>query len=282
MIAIVYSGSRFADWRLASKGKVISGFKTMGINPNLHDERHIFQSLNKSNSLINHAEEIRRIYFFGAGSSSQDRKDKINRVFSNFFKNAKVFVDLDITASARATLGDYKGLIGIIGSGSNAGYYNGKKVLNENYGLGYILADEGSSNWIGRTLLKTFLTEIMPVDLQDHFVEKHPLDRKQIMAKVYNNPNPTLFLTSFTDFIEAYQSHPFIEEILKDGFRLFFQTYMVPLSEKYPGLPLNFTGSVAAVHEKLLRDVAAEHQLEIDQVINEPIHNLLNYYIKKT
>jgi len=118
--------------------------------------------------------------------------------------------------------------------------------------------------------------------LQDHFVEKHPLDRKQIMEKVYNNPNPTLFLTSFTDFIEAYQSHPFIEEILKDGFRLFFQTYMVPLSEKYPGLPLNFTGSVAAVHEKLLRDVAAEHQLEIDQVINEPIHNLLNYYIKKT
>src|SRR5690554_3586597 len=116
----------------------------MGINPNLHDDRHIFQALNKSNSLINHAEEIKRIYFFGPGSSSEERKEKVHRVLSNFFKNARVFVDLDITASALAALGDNKGLVGILGSGSSACYYNGQKIFSENYGLGYILADEGS------------------------------------------------------------------------------------------------------------------------------------------
>lgn len=282
MIAVVYSGSRFSDWRLANKGKIITGFKAMGINPNLHDERHIFQSLNKSNNLINHAEEIKRIYFFGAGSSSQERKDKIHRVLSGFFKNARIFVDQDIVGAALATLGDNKGIVGILGSGSNAGYYNGKKIIGDNYGLGYILADEGSSNWIGRKLLKSFLTETMPDDIYDLFTEKHTLDRKQVLEKVYNNPNPNLFLTSFADFVEENESHPFIRGIVAQGFELFIENYMIPLQIKYGEYPLNFTGSVVATHEKILREVARKHTLQIDQIINEPIHNLLNYYIKKT
>lgn len=282
MIAIVYSGSKFSDWRLASKGKVITGFKAMGINPNLHDERHIFQSLNKSNNLINHAEAIKRIYFFGAGSSSSDRKNKVQKVFGGFFKNARVFVDQDIVGAALATLGDNKGIVGILGSGSNAGFYNGKKMMDDNYGLGYILADEGSSNWIGRQLLKSFLTETMPDDIYDLFTEKHSLDRKQVMERVYNNPNPNSFLTSFSDFVEENAMHPFIRQTVAHGFELFIETYMLPLQKKYGEYPLNFTGSVAATHERVLQDVARKHRLQIDQIIHEPIHNLLNYYIKKT
>src|SRR5690606_23019997 len=156
MIAVVFSGSRYADWRLAEKGKIITGFRTMGINPYLHDERFIFQLLNKSTNLINHAERIRRIYFFGAGSSSDERKEKIADTLKKFFKNARVTVDHDVKASALSTLGDSKGLIGILGSGANAAYFNGKRVVPNNYGMGYILADEGSANWIGRQLLKGF------------------------------------------------------------------------------------------------------------------------------
>lgn len=282
MIAVVYSGSRFSDWRLANKGKVVTGFKAMGINPNLHDDRHIFQSLNKSNNLINHAEEIKRIYFYGAGSSAQERKDKIHRVFSNFFKNARVYVEQDIVGAALATLGDNKGLVGILGSGSNAGYYNGKKMVDDNFGLGYILADEGSSNWLGRMLLKSFLTESMPDDIYDLFIESHPLDRKQVLEKVYNSPNPNQFLTSFTDFVEENEGHPFIRDMVAKGFELFIETYMIPLQQKYGDYPMNFTGSIAASHDKILRDVARKYRLQIDQIINEPIHNLLNYYIKKT
>ncbi len=221
MIAVVYSGSRFSDWRLANKGKIITGFKGMGINPNLHNEQHILQSLNKSNTLINYAEQIKKIYFFGAGSSSNDRKDRIQRVFQEFFINAKIYVDQDIVGAAISTLGDHKGYIGILGSGSNVGFFNGKRMMEDNYGLGYILADEGSSNWIGRTLLKHFLTESMPDDIYDLFIEAHPIDRKQVLEKVYNNPNPNQFLTSFSDFVSEHKSHPFIHQIIKSGFELF-------------------------------------------------------------
>jgi glucosamine kinase len=281
MIAVVFSGSRFSDWRLADKGKIITGFRMMGINPYLHDERFILQLLNKNNNLINYAEQIRRIYFFGAGSSSPDRKEKIATVFKQFFKHARINVDHDVKASAISTFGDGKGLVGILGSGSNAAYFSGKRTADNNFGLGYILADEGSANWIGRMLLKSFLNETMPEDLLEKFLARYPFDRKIILDKVYNQANPTLFLTSFADFVMENHKHRFVKKIIYHGFKLYIETYMLPLTKQYPGMTVNFTGSVAAGYEEWLRDVAGRYDISIGTVIKEPIHNLLKYYLNK-
>jgi len=281
MIAVVFSGSRFSDWRLAERGKIVTGFRMMGINPYLHDERFILQLLNKNNNLINHAEQIKRIHFFGAGSSSPERKEKIAAVFRQFFINAKVTVDHDVKASALSTFGDEKGLIGILGSGSNAAYFNGKKTADNNFGLGYILADEGSANWIGRMLLKSFLNETMPDDLREKFIERYPLDRKIILDKVYNQANPTLFLTSFADFVMENHRHRFIKKMIYHGLKLYIETYILPLTKQYPDMTVNFTGSVAAGYEEWLREVAGRYGIVIGTVIREPIHNLLKYYLNK-
>ncbi|MEO8796135.1 MAG: hypothetical protein ABI390_11760, partial [Daejeonella sp.] len=84
MIAVVYSGSRFADWKLAGKTEIISEFKTSGINPFFHDEKYILNLLHKNSELINYAEKIKQIYFFGAGASSAERKQIITNSFSEF------------------------------------------------------------------------------------------------------------------------------------------------------------------------------------------------------
>ncbi|SEM14984.1 hypothetical protein SAMN05216436_10260 [bacterium A37T11] len=281
MIAVVYSGSRFADWRLADKGRVVTGFKTMGINPHHNDERFIVQLLNKTNSLVNYAEQIKRIYFFGAGSSSKEHKDRVANAFRTFFRFGKVFVEHDMQAAALATCGDSEGLVGVLGSGSNVGYFNGKKVEPNNYGLGYILADEGSANWIGRILLRSYLTETMPHDLRDKFLSRYPLDRRQILDKIYHQSNTALFLTSFTDFVLEHRHHKFIHRMIHDGFHLMFETYLLRFKREYPGLALNFVGSVAANYEDWLRQVAFQYGIEVGVVIREPIHNLLKYYLNK-
>ena len=281
MIAVVFSGSRFADWRLAEKGKIITGFRTMGINPYLHDERFILQLLNKNNSLINYAERIRRIYFFGAGSFSHEWKAKIATIMGQFFRNAKIQVDSDSKASAIATFGDSKGLIGILGSGANAAYFTGRRVMDNAFGLGYILADEGSANWIGRMLLKNFLNGTLPDDLRETFTNRYPLDRKIILDKVYHQANPNLFLTSFADFVMENRRHRFIRKTIHQGFKLYFETYMSPLKQQYPDATVNFTGSVAFGYEDWLRNVAKRYDIQIGTVVREPIHNLLKYYLNK-
>lgn len=281
MIAVIFSGSRYADWRLADKNRVLYGFRTTGFNSYIQDERYIFQLLNKDTNLINNAEKIKRIYFFGAGASSPERQEKTAQIFSSFFRNAKVQVNHDLLASAISTFGDEKGIIGIIGSGSNAAFYDGNKIIDNNYGLGYILADEGSTNWLARELLKDFLKENMPSFIREKLLHKHNLDRKIILEKIYNHPNPNVFLSSFSDFFFENREEPYIFNTIKRGLDLYIKNYLIPLAEEYPDHVFNFTGSVAYNFPDLLKTLAKDQHLQVGSIIREPIQNLIKYYINK-
>lgn len=281
MILVIFTGSRYADWRLAEKGRLLHGFRTAGINSYIQDENFINQLLNKNTDLLYNAEKIKKIFFFGAGASSKERQDKIVRVFSSFFKNAKVKASHDLDASALSTFGDEKGIVAIMGSGSNAAYYTGKKIVANNYGLGYILADEGSTNWIAQQILRDYLTDAMPQGFREKLDEKYSLDRKYILEKLYNNPNPNIFLTSFADFFYENRNDTYLANIIKRGIDLFITTYLLPLLDQYPDSQISLTGSVAHNYKEWLMEFAKEYHLNIQTINKEPIQNLIKYYINK-
>ena len=281
MIAVVYSGSNFADWRLAIKDKTVATFKTQGINPYLNDEKFILQLLNKNINLIHHAEEIKKIYFFTAGASSLQRKQIVIDAFGVFFKNAKVIVEHDVLGAAIACCKEKPGIVCIIGSGSNAAYYDGKKIIPNNYGLGYILADEGSSNWLGKTLLKGYMNESMPVNITNMFAKRYDYDRRQILEKVYRSAQPASFLNSFTDFFIDNKDDVYISNVITTGFKKFIITYVIPLLKDEPQAPVYFIGSVASAFQDNLLQTAAELNINISNIIKEPINNLLKYYSNK-
>ena len=281
MIAVVYSGSRHADWKLAEKGRIVSELKTPGINPFFSNESHIIQLLDKSVELINNAEKINRVYFFGAGASSKDRQDIISNALGSFFRFSKIIVDHDLKAAALAACGDENGIVGILGSGSNAAYFDGKKISDNNFGLGYILGDEGSANWLGRRLFKSFLNDLMPPDFAEKLKKKYDLDRTQILDKVYRKSEPALYLSSFVDFLMDNQNNPFVKKLVIEGFDLYFKTYIKPLKEIHQTSSIHMLGTVAAGFEEYLVEVASNNNLEISSIIKEPIYNLLKYYANK-
>jgi len=277
----VYSGSNYAEWRLAIRDKTIATFKTQGINPYFNDEKFITQLLNKNINLIHHAEEIKKIYFFTAGASSPERVATVANALSAFFKNAKILVEHDILAAAIASCKERKGIVCILGSGSNAGYYDGKKVKKNNFGLGYILADEGSANWLGRMLLKSYMYDTLPDKIARKFEKRYDYDRGQILDKVYRNAQPALFLSSFTDFFADNRDDEYMKNLIKTGFRNFLTTYVVDIKKEDPGAPVYFVGSIAATFQDYLRETATELNIPITNIIKEPINNLLSYYSNK-
>lgn len=282
MIAIIYSGTRYANWKLASKGEVVADFKTAGINPFFNDEKFINNLLNKNIKLIHFAEKIKKIYFFGAGASSPERNQIIHNAFSKFFKFSRVFVNHDMLAAAKASCDDKEGITCIIGSGSNAAYFNGKKNIENNYGLGYILGDEGSANWLGRKLVKAFLNKSLPTSLHQLFKNKYDLDRKQIIDKIYKNTHPNIFLSSFTGFFMDNRNDIYIKNLITEGFNLFINTYLKPLIAIYGShQPIYFVGTIAGNFQDYLRETATENNINIVTVIKEPIYNLINYYANK-
>ena len=281
MIAVVYSGSRFADWKLAEKGKIVSEFKTQGINPFFNDKNFINQLLNKNVHLINNAEKIKWVYFFGAGASSSERQEVVANAFESFFRYSRVIVDHDLKAAALAACGDEPCVLGILGSGSNAAFFDGKKVHKNNYGLGYILGDEGSANWLGINLLKSFLSNKIPSEFEKLFQKKYDLDRTQILDKVYRQPQPALFLSYFADFLMEHRNDTFVKQLVIRGFDIYIKTYIIPSKAKHPDAPVHMVGTVAAGFQDYLNEAAGNNGLTVSSVIKEPIYNLLKYYSNK-
>jgi N-acetylglucosamine kinase-like BadF-type ATPase len=279
MVAVVYSGSKTAFWKITQNGQVVAHCNTTGLNPCFVDPKTILQILNKKVALVNNAENIKKIYFFAAGASSADRKEELAKTLASFFKYSKIVVENDLFGAAKAACYDQPGIVGMLGSGAHCAYFDGKKPINNNFGLGYILGDEGSSNYFGKILLKEFLSLKMPKDIETKFTLTHNLDRPQILERIYNKPQANIFLTSFFDFITQNSKHEYIRKLIDEGFEKYIETYVLPLAEKHNDRDIHIVGKVGAELEDRLRLVADRYDIKIKSIIKEPIQNLLKHYI---
>lgn len=278
MIAVVYSGSKSAFWKISNDGKTIAETTIHGINPCLNDPKHILSLLNKNIVLINHAESIKKIYVFAAGASSVEQQKDLANTLGQFFINSKIKVKDDLYGASIAACYDKKGIVGILGSGANCAYFDGKKPEQNNFGLGFILGDEGSANHLGKLLLKNFLEDKLPQDLKKQFDERYNVDRPLILEKIYKKPNAQNYLSSFLDFYIDNRNHKFIEQLIDQAFDKYIQTYLVPTLKQHPNEEVHFVGTVAGTFQERLRLTAAKQNINIISITKEPIYNLLNYY----
>ena len=278
MIAVVYSGSKSAFWRIANEGKVVAAFTMAGINPTFNDQKHILYLLNKNITLINYAEAIKKIYVFAAGASAPQIQENLAETLGQFFKNAKIKIKDDLYGASLAACYDHSGIVAILGSGANCAYFDGKLPEKNNYGLGYILGDEGSANYLGKILLKNYLEEKIPSALRKKFEDKYNVDRAIILERIYKKPGVQNYLSSFLDFYFENRNDKYLEQIVDLAFDKYFTTYLLPTIAKHPNEEIHFVGTVAGNFQDRLRLVAQKYNVQIITITKEPINNLINYY----
>ncbi|MCY1530616.1 hypothetical protein D9M68_658100 [compost metagenome] len=199
-------------------------------------------------------------------------------ILGQFFKNSKITVKDDLYGASIAACYNESGIVGILGSGSNCAYFDGKRPEQNNYGLGFILGDEGSANFLGKLLLKRYLEDKLPADLRALFDEKYNIDRPIILERVYKKPGVQQYLSNFLDFYIENRNHKFIIQLLDHAFDRYFNTYLLPTIAKHPGKEVHFVGTVAGTFQDRLRYVAQKYDIAIISITKEPIYNLLNYY----
>ena len=241
MFLVCDSGSTKADWLLADGKKNPEPYHTIGFNPYFHDSDFVYETLTEDGSLASVANSIDEVYFFGAGCSGVERKEEIAKGLRRYFKNAKVLVDHDLLACAYATCGDEPGISCIIGTGSNSCWFDGIKVHEQNYGLGYVLGDEGSGSYYGKKLLTQFLYGMMPAEMEDDFLENYGLDRNAIIERVYKVPNANVWLASFATFLSKHREHPYMQQLINKGMHDFFELYVCQYPD-YHNKKIHFVG----------------------------------------
>lgn len=281
MIAVADSGSTKCDWIIISNNEVYLETKTMGFNPFYHSSSIIEEEIRKNASLEKHAKDIKQVYFYGAGCSSEDRNKIVAVALRNAFPDLEVcFVEHDLLGACLATAGNEEGIVCITGTGSNSCYFDGEHVFEELPSLGYVLGDEGSGAYLGKKLLIDWLYKKMPTDLANKFSSKYHLDKEGILTSVYNKPNPNVYLASFSPFAGENVEHPYIKELIYNGFADFASIH-IQCYEQHKTVPTHFIGSLAYFYKDILDQVAKEYGFSIGRIIKSPIHDLANYHIQK-
>ncbi len=273
MLLVADSGSTKADWILTRSDNQTIHFRTKGINPFFLSEKDITQIFQNANEIQEYVDEVKEIYFFGAGCSSPDRREIISNALSKVFKNAFVSVDIDIIASIYATCGSSPGICCILGTGSNISYFDGTKIHDSKHGLGYILGDEGSGTFFGRKLLTAFLYGTMPDELSSSFKDKFNVDKESVIKRIYQQPSPNSFLASFASFMSDHIDHPFIIQLLRDGFDEFVETNIKSYPDHRRHI-CHFVGSIAFHFKELLTEVCEQKGIRVGKILKHPIDEL--------
>lgn len=278
MFFVVESGSTKSDWVLVDSKNNQTFYSTMGFNPYFHSADLIESELKKHEDILSLASQIEGVYFYGAGCSSPQMNALVAEGLGRVFTNASILVEHDLLACAYATYRGVPVISCIIGTGSNSCYFDGENLSEEVPALGYILGDEGSGSYFGKQLLASFLYNKLSPEIENDFISTYGLDKDAIVFKVYREPNANVFIASFMPFIHKHKSDPYIQSMLVEGFKRFFDIH-VTCYPNYIHSEINFVGSISSLFEKELQEAAASFGVSIGAIIKRPIDCLVNYHI---
>lgn len=277
MIAIIDSGSTKSDWVLLKEGGGQESYETMGLNPYHHSAEIITRTVSENEGLLQHAPEIRNVYFYGAGCSSGAMRKIVESGLAPVFKNAKIKVDHDLVACAYATYGGGPSISCILGTGSNSCHFDGEKVTELLPSIGYFFGDEAGGSYFGKHLLKDYLYKRLPAEFEKDLESEYALSKDSILERVYMKKSPNSFLASFMPFITVRREHPYFQKMLHQGFAEFIQIHVHCFAD-HAEVPVHFIGSVAFYCQDELRIAAEATGIHLGQIIQKPIKGLVKYH----
>ncbi|WP_338763437.1 N-acetylglucosamine kinase [Bernardetia sp. ABR2-2B] len=289
MILYADSGSTKTDWALKTEEGKIIRWKSGGWNPYfLTTEQMIAEGkefVNQSyqqNEITEYLEEylykVNEIQFYGAGSSTEANRKIVYSALKTLFPQAKrIEVAHDLLGAARSVYDDSenrKGIILILGTGSNACLYDGSEIKQELINLGFWLGDEGSGGFLGKKLVTDFLYKRLPKDIHNLFFEEYKLDREIVLKKAYQEPKPNEFFASFVPFLHRNKDNSFIRNLIENC----FDEFLGRIEEEFKDLNLNFyaVGSVAYYFEGILKERIENRNGNLARVVKSPIEGLLD------
>ncbi len=276
---IADSGSTKCEWCLLinKKNKRII---TKGISPYFLNEKEIELLIHEE--LFKKIKQIKidEIYFYGTGLKSASNILIIKKVLKKIFPSAKIFVHDDLIAAARSLCGKEKGIVCILGTGSNSCYYDGKKKVKNNPGLGYILGDEGSGTYLGKKIIQYYLYGMFDEILKKKFDEKYKTTAAEILDKIYKQPLPNRYLASFSVFVAENRGHQIIDNIIEDSINDFFSMHILKYKESQ-SLPINFTGSIAFIFKDAIKEACKNYNLKLGKIVKEPMQGLIAFHNNK-
>ena len=273
---IADSGATKTDWCLL-KGNRRQTIFTQGISPYFLDTDQIADLLEKELKPVIKKTQVDEIYYYGTGCANPDNIRSVKKALKKALNAPKIEVTHDLMAAARSLCGKEKGIACILGTGSNSCYFDGKKIVKNSPGLGYVLGDEGSGAYLGKKVIQHYLYNTFDEELRARFDASFTTTPAEILESVYKKPLPNRYLASYARFLAENRGHYMIENILEDGINDFFFYHLCKYNEIWK-VPVHFTGGVSFGFSDVIKELCNSYEFEIGSVTQNPMIGLIEYH----
>ena len=120
----------------------------------------------------------------------------------------------------------------------------------------------------------------MPSEISKLFYAEFKLDTTSIIESVYRNQFPNRYLASFTKFMAKNIENQSIKKIVKNSFRELFSRKL----SKYDlqNHEIAFVGSIAFHFSDILKEVADEYNVTINQIEKTPMKGLMTFHASQS
>ncbi len=266
------AGGTGTQWRVVRGGEILQ-FETIGFNAYTHNLDDL--KTNIQQVFGDFIDKDSPKYIYAAGVDTIQQKEEVTTQLGSIF-HANVMIENDLVGVARSLCGKEQGNVCILGTGSNACYYDGESVNKVSASLGYVLGDEGSGADLGKKLMMGVFRGRFASEIVTEFQDRFQLTSYDAIQKIYHQPRPNHFLASFAKFVHEHRSHPDIYQMICGVFENFFDAFFFDSSAKE--VPFYFSGSIAWHFSDILGDVAKKQGLHIRHIAQSPISGLVLYH----
>ena len=219
--------------------------------------------------------DVADLFVYGAGCGSPDRCSRMAETLLSVFPGARVDVASDLMGAAHGLLGVTSGLVLILGTGMNAGYYDGALLHQPMPSLGYLLGDEGSGADIGKHFLHDALHGRVPrTVIRSVFPEG--IELASIIEHVYRGTGPQAWLAAFAGKLAAMRSDNYVSALVQRRFNALAELLTLHFGDRRLA-PVQATGSVAYGYREELARALARSGFSLSGAAPSPLEGLLRY-----
>lgn len=272
---IADSGATKTEWYFV-QNDVSQTIFTEGLNPYYHTidsikkvvEQEVAPELNKS---------VGELFFYGAGCDGEEKINIVREALGATFTTSDIHVFHDLLGAARACFLREAGIACILGTGSNSCLYDGSEIIEHIPSLAFILGDEGSAGYFGKKLINKYFRFEIPDDLKADLENNYNMSLDHIISGLYDGEQKSRFIASYGSFLGEHAEHPFIKEMLWEGFESFISRIILNYTNARD-YEVRFIGSVAFSHQEMIKEILEKYDLSPGRFIRNPIEQLVKFH----
>ena len=274
MKIVVEAGATKSDWRILG-GRGQERLLLPGMNVSTATPEHNRQVLRDGLAQAG-AGSLDGFYLYTAGIVTPQVREDLSAFIRSICDVRDIDIQDDLVAAARAVCGRSEGIVAILGTGSNACFWDGGAVSFRVRSGGYILGDEGGGAVLGKLFLSDYIKGAVPAAVAADFASRFDATYEGIVALVYRSESPAGALGSLAPFILSHYGDPYVKALVDGNFRSFVRRSLLKYdTARYP---VGVVGGWGNACRDIFTRICAEEGVRVGRFESEPIRGLLEYH----